>query len=170
MSRKNIKSIKDCLYKINKETREIQILDFSTRFYESHENTTTARVAHIRTFAMGLEVGRALSLDSFKIYCESQRDDFKKNEVITLADFESLSKHTVKACLGLGGLKKVIDGVDYFFAVYRVVENGFIFGEWLPFDEMKSSLNIEVISEEKEKEMTSKREKALLEKLQKKYN
>lgn len=150
MSRKNIKSIKDCLYKINKDNRPIQLLDFSTTFYESRENIITDRVSHIRTFAIALEPGMALSLSSFQKYCESQRDDFKRNEVITLQDFEAFSKYTVKACLGLGGLKKVIDGKLYFFATYRVVDNGLIFGEWIPFEENKEALGINVISKTEE--------------------
>ena len=169
MSRKNIKSIKDCLYKTNKAEGKFQIYNVSTRCYESHENILTEKASFIRQFAMGLEIGLALSLDNFKTYCKSQGDSFVKSDLITFDTFDAFSKYTIKACLGLGGLKKVIDDVDYFFCVYRNADTGFIYGEWLPFEELKDALGITIVTKENEAKAIEKREKAQLEKLQKKY-
>lgn len=134
------------------------------------ESGLTEKNAFINQWAIGIGKGEALNLDRFLKYCKSQTCTFTVKDVITLNDFKNYSTYTLKAVTTGHGLKKVIDGQDCFFCVYRQVEDGRILGTWLPYDaEMQKMLNVKVLSSDDLAELKEKRERKQLEALLAKY-
>lgn len=134
------------------------------------EGHLSSKNAFINQWAIPLKVGEALSLDRFLRYCKSNSCSFAISDVITLNDFKNYSTYTLKAVTTGRGLKKVIDGVNYFFCIYRQIDDGRIMGAWLPYDKkMDKILNIKFLLAEDVKKAKEKRERKQLEVLLKKY-
>lgn len=150
---------------------KVQVLQLPTSFVEGSGNSFTSNTAFIWSWAKALEDKEALSLDKFLLYCRSRRDVFNIADVITINDFKSFSRYTLKSCATGQGLYKLdTQGNKCFFCVYRQKKDGRIMGAWLPYnDETKAILKVTTVTKEDAEKKAEEKRRKLFEKLAKEF-
>lgn len=168
--KRDLGQLKNVVFKVI-GIEKIQILQFPSKFIEGSSNSFTSNTAFIWEWARNLEQGEALSLDKFLLYCRSNRDVFNVADIITINDFKSFSRYTLKSCsIGQGLYKLNGNGEKCFFCVYRQKSDGRIMGAWLPYnDETKEILKVTTMTKEDAEKKAEAKRKALYERLAKEF-
>lgn len=150
---------------------KVQVLQLPTSFVEGSANSFTVNTTFIWSWAKVLGDGEALSLDKFLMYCRSRRDVFNVADVITINDFKSFSRYTLKSCAtGQGLFKLDAEGNKCFFCVYRQEKDGRIMGAWLPYNEdTKAILKVTTVTKEEAEKKAEEKRRKLFEKLSKEF-
>lgn len=169
-TRRDLGQLKNVIFSVV-GLENVQILQMPTAFVEDSKNSFTEKTAFIWQWAKDLKDGEALSLDKFLLYCRSNRDVFNVSDVITLNDFKSFSRYTLKACAAGQGLYRLNEaGEKSFFCVYRQKKDGRIMGAWLPYnEETKRILKVSLVSQETALQKEQEKRRKLYEKLAKEF-